>query len=865
MNGLFFVHFLIMKKRFFIIYALLISCVLSSYAQPKPCVYEYGLEYFLPQTSFQYTLNQAIPTPESVLGYQVGQQHAYWSDVVNYFYALAAASDRVTVKEMGRTYQHKPFLEVVITSAENQKNIGAIRAEHLQLTDTKASGSLDITKMPVVVNLTYSVHGNEASGVNASLAVGYFLAAAQGAEIERLLSQTVITMTPGANPDGINRFASWINTTRSLTPVADLNSREFTEAWPSSRTNHYWADCNRDWLMLQHPEGINGVETYFDWMPNVMADQHEQSGYRTFYFSPGHPKRTHALTPQLNQDLTKEVSSFCAAELDKIGSGYFSKEGYDDYYYGKGASYGDAHGSVCLLYEQMATYGNLRPTVNGVRSFAWTIRNQAYASWATVLASWNMREKLLSYQRDYYKETAQKAKAEAVKGYVLTPRSKAVAFHFLENMKRHRIDVYHNAKDSASFVVPVDQKYSTMVKAVMENVTAFDDSTFYDISTWTFPHAFNLKCEPVKSTAGLMGLLGERVTEVKFPEGKVIGGKASYSYLFEVQELYAYKMIYELQRRGLYVAACNRPAAFGNTSVKRKIMGYGTVEVMLQNQPLSKDEIYDLMVGLSKECGVDVYASNTGLMEDTDSASPAYATIKQPKVAVLVGRGASVPESGEVWHLLDFRLQMRPVIMECNALTLSKLQGYNTLIMAGNVPNALTKEHAAAIKEWVALGGTLIATGNACDWVKKAELLNVKFKSTVLKKDSTAYLPYEEKRLSSGNAISGVILNVAMDKSHPLCWGMAQDEIPLFKANYVIFQKDKDPYVSPLHYTTKPYLSGFISKKNLGLIASSPAVIAKPYKAGRVIIFDNDMTFRSYWFGTTQILLNAIFFNSCIK
>ena len=67
--------------------------------------------------------------------------------------------------------------------------------------------------MPVVVNLVYSIHGNEPSGVNASLAVAYFLAAAQSNEIDDLLRNTVIVLYPGANPDGINRFANWVNTT----------------------------------------------------------------------------------------------------------------------------------------------------------------------------------------------------------------------------------------------------------------------------------------------------------------------------------------------------------------------------------------------------------------------------------------------------------------------------------------------------------------------------------------------------------------------------------------------------------------------------------------------------------------------------
>ena len=102
---------------------------------------------------------------------------------------------------------------------------------------------------------------------------------------------------------------------------------------------------------------------------NVVVDQHEQGALRPYYFSPGHPKRTHPFTPQLNQDLTAEISSYTAKALDRIGTTYYSKEGYDDFYYGKGAAYGDAHGSVCLLYEQGSTRGHLRNTPSGEWTF----------------------------------------------------------------------------------------------------------------------------------------------------------------------------------------------------------------------------------------------------------------------------------------------------------------------------------------------------------------------------------------------------------------------------------------------------------------------------------------------------------------
>jgi hypothetical protein len=825
------------------------------------------LSYFLP-TSVECTYDPAIPVPETVLGFRLGEQHAEWNQVVAYMQALAQASGRVTVRETGRTYQHRPFLEVVITSPANQQRIEDIRTEHLKLADTGRSASLDLSRMPAIVSLMYSIHGNEPSGVNASLAVAYFLAAARGRAIDDMLEQTVVILSPGLNPDGVNRFASWVNSSRGL-GASDPNAREFAEPWPSSRTNHYWADCNRDWLMTQHPEGITAVASYLNWLPNLVADHHEQGSSRHFYFSPGHPKRTHPLTPQANQDLTAEVSAFCAQELDGIGSFYFSKEGYDDFYYGKGAAYGDVHGSVCLLYEQASTRGHLRETRHGVRSFAWTIRNQALASYATIRAGYALRERLLAWQKQFYEQSKADAARLPVKGYVFHTRgSQTAAWQFLTTLGHHQVEVNRLAKDvtaggrtfkaGESYVIPMDQKFHGMIRALMENTLAYEDSIFYDISTWTFPHAFNLCYAELKN---LSGLLGEPVTENPFPEGRLIGGKSRYGYVFECKEFYAYRALNELLKAGLRVSAGSRPFTLAGS----RPMGYGTIEIPVANQPLGADEIYALVDRLAAGNGIDIYAVSSGLMDDVDLGSPSYTVLKQPRVAILVGSSMGVPDSGELWFLLERHFRMQPTLIESATLTPAMLRRYNVIVMANGVP-ALSREAEAALTTWVREGGTLIASGRAYAFVNRTGLLPLRTSGERFREDSTRYRPYAEQAdADAGTSISGAILNCALDMTHPLAWGLDQPEIAVMKMNNLFFHKDADPYVSPLHYTSRPLLSGFLSSDNERQLKDTPAVFAKPSGSGAVIFFADDVFFRSYYFGTARLFLNAVFFGDCIK
>ena len=211
---------------------------------------QFELSYHLPQ-DIQY--NTTIPTPESVLGYHVGEWHVSHDKLVEYMKALSQASNRIAIENRGKTFEGRPLLLLTITSPENQQNIENIRLSHLKLMDS-GSDKLNIESMPLVVYQGFSIHGNEPSGVNASLLLAYYLAAAQGSEIEELLKNTVILLDPALNPDGTQRFASWVNVNKSENQNGDSNDREHREGWPKGRTNHYWFDLNRDWLPTQLPE-----------------------------------------------------------------------------------------------------------------------------------------------------------------------------------------------------------------------------------------------------------------------------------------------------------------------------------------------------------------------------------------------------------------------------------------------------------------------------------------------------------------------------------------------------------------------------------------------------------------------------------
>jgi hypothetical protein len=163
---------------------------------------------------------------------------------------------------MGRTVEQRPIVLLVITDPEHHKNLERIRQEHARISDPTSSAP-EIDRMPVVVWMGYSVHGNEASGSNAAALVAYHFAASRSAETQEQLRNAVILLNPTINPDGMQRFSSWVNANRGQHVISNPSSREHLEPWPGGRGNHYWFDLNRDWMPVVHPESRARVGAYY--------------------------------------------------------------------------------------------------------------------------------------------------------------------------------------------------------------------------------------------------------------------------------------------------------------------------------------------------------------------------------------------------------------------------------------------------------------------------------------------------------------------------------------------------------------------------------------------------------------------------
>lgn len=809
------------------------------------------LSYYLPQ-DVQY--NPSIPTPQSVIGHNVGKWHITHDKLAEYMKVLANASDRITIEDRGKTFEDRPLLLLTITSPENHKNLNAIQKAHIEATETNSANT---ENRPIVVYQGFSIHGNEPSGSNASLLAAYYLAAAEGSKIEDLLNNTVILFDPSLNPDGLQRFAYWANTNKNINLNPDPNDREYREVWPGGRTNHYWFDMNRDWLPVQLPESRARIETFHNWMPNILTDHHEMGTNSSFFFQPGIPSRTHPLTPQLNQDLTKGIATYHAKALDKIGSLYYSEESFDDFYYGKGSTFPDINGGIGILFEQASSRGHIQESDNGILTFPFTIKNQFTAALSTLEAANGMRKEILEYQHNFFKNARNEASKEANKAIVFgDEKDAAKTYHLAEILNRHKIKFHDvksdftlngkNYKKGYSFIVPKNQKNTRLINAMFEKRTTFKDSLFYDISAWTFPLAFNLDYDETTTSKA-----GKVVEELQHLRGGV-SAKSEYAYLFEWNEYYSPKLLNAVLKKGL-----RAKVSMKTFEANGKSYDYGTIMIPARNQDMSTSEIYTFLNDMAQKSYIKIDAVSTGLNKGIDLGSNNFRSLELPKVAILVGDGITSYDAGEIWHLFDTRYDIVATKLDTKSFGRADLSRYNTIIMVNSF-SGLSDGNTKKLKSWIEDGGTLVAYKNALRWLNSSKLMKIDFKKSNL---TAKNISYEQRGDFRGaQVIGGAIFETKLDRSHPINFGYKNNNLAMFRNSTLFIKADKNSYNNPIQYTKAPLLSGYISEENLDSISSTVPLKIGGIGRGNIIGFTDNTNFRAFWYGTNKLLMNAIFF-----
>ena len=851
--------------------------IVRDVAEPSAFDEDYAdyLTTYFPEAS---EFDPSIPAPADILGYAPGEFHITPEMLFVYVRALAAASPKAQMEVIGYSHEKRPLAHLYISSPENIAKLEEVRNRHLDAN----SPDEDI----LVLKLAYSIHGNEPSGSNAVPLIAYYLTAAKDAWVDAFLERTIIIIEPSQNPDGLTRFAQWANGHRTLVDNPDTEQRNHHGPWPSGRTNHYWFDLNRDWIFLVHPESRARIHQFHRWEPHILGDYHEMGGTKpSYFFQPGHPKRTHPLTLPENQRITFELAKFHAKALDAAGQDYYSQERFDDFYYGKGSTYPDINGGIGVLFEQTAVRGQLRDFDGELLTFRQSIANQVTTSFSLMRGADAMRDEILAYRFSFREEEKKRARSARAKGYVVgIDNDPARAQALADMLSAHKINVHLLAKtiirDGIRFekgkalIIPADASQFGLVTSLFEMRTTFEDNVFYDVSTWNLPTAFNL---PFAAVNNVSGLLGEPVRTLATSNPVEIDGSAI-AYAISWNQLEAPKLLEILLAEGVFPRVASKPFGADLVDGTRQMFAPGTIILRLRDQAA----IDALALAASKVPSVTMQAIATGLTyEGPDLGSRAMKAVYPVRLALLVGDGVSPVEAGSIWYFLDMRVGAPVTLLDIDRVRKADLSNYTHILMANGSYGDLS-DAKEELNDWVRDGGVLVAQKRAAAWVnenllksdkdeKKEDAKGEGKKDKGAEKenkgdDEPEYRAYQDFERDNGDRlVRGSVFEANADLTHPFAYGFQREKVPLFRTWNETIPRADISYDTPFRYTEEPLISGFVSDVKLAELAGSPAVAAHRHGKGTIVTVADDLVFRGLWRGTERIYANIIYFAQTIE
>ena len=820
-----------------------------------------------------------IQSPDEFLPHKLGGQFTEHASLVAYFKQVAANSDRVILQEFGRTNQGRPQVLAIVSSPENLARIEDIRLNNLRLAGM-AEGEPDLSKPIAIVWLGYSVHGNEAAGSEASMAVVHDLADPSNREAAEWLKNTVVLIEPSVNPDGYSRYTSWYRQASPAIPNPFPGAYEHNEPWPQGRVNHYLFDLNRDWAWGTQIETKNRLPVYNSWLPHVVADLHEQYFDAPYYFAPA-AQPYHDYLTEWQSDFQMEIGKNHARHFDKEGWLYFTREVFDLFYPSYGDTYPMFSGAIGMTYEQggHSRGGRAVEMPNGdTLTLADRIEHHRAASLSTIEISSKNAARLVGKFRDYY-ATSVSSPPGKYKSFVVKKSNPAYKIKaLLDVLDRHGIR-YGTAGGGTVGITGYDYSTGRTGKYNMENgdllISAYQprgllaqvllepehelvDSLTYDITAWSLLHADGLLAY---ATAQRLTPSGEFV----FPAEKILAkpAKTPYAYLVHWESNQSARFLAEILQHNVVVRY-----ASGSFSVEGKTHPAGTL-IITKGENRKHADLDGAVLSAAAKTGAELMTVQTGFVDrGSDFGSENMHLIEKPEVLVLSGEKTIDNEFGQVWFYFDHELGYPATIIDAGQLARFDLGDYNTLVLPeghfGFSDDVLKK-----ISTWVNGGGKLIAIGAANrsladkegfalkKFAQDADAEAAKSEAEQIALDHRTS-PYGDRTRSSlSHHMPGAVVRVKMDTSHPLAFGLREHYFSL-KTSGAKYDLLKGAWnVGRLE---EGFLyHGFIGSEKKKELENSAVFAVQDKGRGKVVYLIDNPLFRMFWEEGKLVFGNALF------
>lgn len=780
----------------------------------------------------------SVPTPQAVLGYQVGADRklADWGQIVGYFEKLAAVTPAVSIETLGKTTMGKPLIAAIVSTPANVKRREEIFAAQRKLADPRVLKAADeaayYAHQPAVLVIQCNIHADEIASSQMAMELAYRLATNDTLQAE--LANAVVILIPSVNPDGEQMVVDWYR--------SQLGTKWEGGAMPWIYNKYTGHDDNRDWFMMTQIETkLVTKALYTRWLPEIFYDVHQQGseGSRLFV-----PPFLDPVDPNIDPLIVRGIGLIGAemsSALESHGkTGVVDHAVYDMWWHGGARSTPARHNMMGLLTEaasvKIATpivqvdseltgherglpkYERSVNFPNPWKAGRWTLRDivdyELIASEALVHLASSERER---YVRDFVtlgRRQIAMGKSDTVKAWEIPMRQRdgSAVTRMMQALALGGIEM--SATDT-SVIVPMAQPFRAHAKDLLE-VQHYPKRLLwpggppeqpYDVTGWTLPLQMGVRVRT-------LGTLPDAHAESLAP-----------------------------------------PLRSGGTAA---INARSTAEYSLTTKLLASNHHVTVSSGLPA----------------TEANS--YTLTRLPRIAIYRPWTGNMDEGWCRWVLEQFNLPY--VSLTDSVAKAGKLRDHFDVLLVpdmslremrnGNSPTETPPRYAGglgsagidAIREFVTNGGTLVLLDHASELA--TESLGVPVKRIVVPRrltDETRARAPEAGESAEPLYAPGSILRVLVDTTNAIAYGMP-DSAAVYFTNSVTFDVGAASQVRVIaRYPDRSediLLSGYL--QGASQIAGKAAAISAPVGRGHVVMFGFRPQHRGQSYGTFRMLFNAL-------
>jgi hypothetical protein len=857
----------------------------------------------------------AVPSPEKVLGYQIGEAITPHREIIRYFEALAAyAPDQMKIFDYGRSWQGKRLIYAAIGSPEKIANLDAIQADAQKLADPRKLGAGEaeaiIARHPAVVWLAYSVHGDEIGPADSALQLAYHLLAARGdPRLGEIRRNTLVIIVPVQNPDGRDRFISTNLNSTGMTPDPDPMSAERDQPWPGGRVNHMQFDLNRDWFALTQPETRGHTAAVLNYYPVVMVDSHEMGSDRSFFFPPeAQPINPNVTSEQLA--LKTLLGQNNGRWFDQFGLPYFTRESYDLFYPGYGDGWPTAQGTISMTFEQGSARGMVARRSDGSRfAFRDTIKSQFVAILSTLEVAARERGRFVRSFYEFRRTAIAEGKSETVKSYILpTQTDQASVDKLAALLSRQGIEVNRTTSNftacgrtyaAGSFVVSAAQPAKRLIRNLLDQDTAMEPGfvaeqqrrrraglgdQIYDVTGWSLPLLYNVE---VVACATDPLVASQKASRAMIQPGQVINPDAKVAFVAASGSTATSRFMAKALQRGLVLRAMEE--AF---TLEGKTYPAGSLVVARsENGP----DLINTLASLVAETGVTVTGYNSSWVTNGPSlGSDKAVKLRNPRILLAWDSPTDRNSAGATRYVLERKFGVPVTPVRIRRLASLPLGGYDVVILPDGEAGygaALGEAGARNLRSFVQNGGVLISLGTATAWMADPDIDLIGLRreqATLSEAEARGRLP--EPKVKPGAAgvdgvnfpneaaykqaiveatrepteLDGAIVRGETTKDHWLTAGIAPT-LHMMVAGSDIYRPltaDVGDNVVRFAGPEQVKASGIVWEDIAKQLAFKPALAVQSKGRGYVVAFTIDPTYRGMADGLDSLVMNAIYFSA---